>query len=544
MTTASPVAARWGAAATPHYQATAAAEEAFQSGGNAIDAAIAAAAVLTVVYPNQASIGGDAIAMVGTASGQLQVINGSGRYAANHDHEAFTHEHATMPTVGAKSVTVPGVLKVWEDLTATYGTQGLSPALETAADIAEKGFPIAPGVVRDIEREAKHLRSDPVARQLFFPDDAILASGQTVRFTRLAETLRTLADSGPDEFYGGSIGQHAVNYLRESGSELTVEDFASHRVSHESPAHATFQGDTFFSATGNSQGTYFLQGLRLLEEWSRSHNRVPNPLGDDSEIVAQILRLTANERDTHLGEVSQLSPDELLSDEHIHGLQGLIGSKSLRSPGDSAKPNRRTGDTVAIVTADGDGNVVSLIQSAFHAFGSCVIDPNTGILFHNRGASFTLEPGSASELGASRRPPHTLMPVLVKRGEQFVGVHGTMGGRAQPQIHTHLALQLALGNGAQRSVAAPRWVIGQLEAGPTAAEDKVSLSRESDCNPEIDTAFKSVGFAVSELPSHDDTTGHAQVIRLATDHASFEPAVAVTDPRADGRAVVWHGQVD
>ncbi len=193
----------------------------------------------------------------------------------------------------------------------------------------------------------------------------------------------------------------------------------------------------------------------------------------------------------------------------------------------------RSGDTVAVVVADGRGQWVSLIQSTFHAFGAGILDPETGIILHNRGASFSLDPASPNRLGPARVPMHTLMPVLVRQDGEVIGSHGTMGGRAQPQVHTHVAMHLEAGRSPQAAVAMPRWILGAMEAGVDGPAPSLAVKVEQDVPQPALAGLKAAGFGTSELPAHDDGTGHFQVVRVV----GGELACA-SDPRADGSAIV------
>ncbi|MFE4194705.1 gamma-glutamyltransferase family protein [Paenarthrobacter sp. NPDC056912] len=522
-----------GAVATPHVDATAAAHHAFANGGNAVDAALAAAAMLTVVYPNQCSIGGDAIAMVGTPDGRVTVVNGTGTSAQSLRPENYVGDDGFVPVSGAKSVTVPGLLGAWEVLAHKWGRLPLASALLRAADAAAAGVPVAPGVYRDLLREEALLAKDQGCREVFFRDGTLLGAGQTMKLDRLSETLTAIAHHGIEAFYKGAIGKSIVATLKAQGSDLTSEDFGIHESSIEAPLATTFAGSEYLSAAGNSQGTFFLQGMSALDIVARELGHVPDAIGAEAGIVARILAETAKDRDRFLGDprFTEIPFDELLSEEAAAGLanRALAGRTAAAAPGRAYA--RRTGDTVAIVTADSDGTWVSLIQSAFHAFGSCVLDPGTGILLHNRGASFSLVPGAANELAPGRKPAHTLMPVLVRRDGQLVGAHGTMGGRAQPQVHTHLALNLALGLSPAEATGRPRWIVGQMEAGAAAPDDATTISVEQGVSTAALQKLHSAGFRTKELEPLDDAAGHLQVVRQGTEPGTF---VAGSDPRSDG----------
>ncbi len=523
-----------GAVATPHTDATDAAHQVFANGGNAIDAALAAAAMLTVLYPNQCTIGGDAIAMVGTADGSVSVVNGTGKSAQALDPADYTGPDGFVPVAGAKSVTVPGVLSAWQVLAERWGRHPLSAALLPAAAAAAAGVSVAPGVHRDLLREQDLLAQDAGTHAIFFPDGKLIGAGQNLELARLAGSLTTIAQTGIGAFYAGDIGQSIVDTLRRLGSDLTMDDFATHVTTIETPLAAHFDGTEYLSAGGNSQGTFFLQGLAALDAVAGRIGRIPDPVGAEAAVVASILAACATDRDRFLGDplhttipyadlLSRAAADSLAD----AALTGHRAATELR-PRSYA---RRTGDTVAIVTADSDGNWVSLIQSAFHAFGSGVLDPGTGILLHNRGASFSLRPGAANELAPGRKPPHTLMPVLARRDGQLIGAHGTMGGRAQPQVHTHLALNLALGMTAEQSVARPRWIVGQMEAGATAANEAVTISVEEGVSASSIGTLVEAGFHTKELEPLDDAVGHLQVVRQGQLPGAFTTG---SDPRSDG----------
>jgi gamma-glutamyltranspeptidase/glutathione hydrolase len=530
-----------GAAATPHTAATAAAHTAFANGGNAVDAALAAAAMLTVVYPNQCTIGGDAIAMVGTRDGNVTVVNGSGRSARSLNPADYAGADGFVPVSGAKSVTVPGLLGAWRVLAETWGRLPLSDALVPAASAAATGVPVAPGVARDLIREEHLLVQDPGCREVFFRDGALLREGETLRLDRLAESLAATAEHGTESFYRGPLGRSIVETLRGQGGDLTLDDFAAYEATVETPVSVMFAGTEYLSAAGNSQGTFFLQGLAALNVVAEELGHIPDPDGAEAGIVASVLAAAAKDRDRYLGdpEHTEIPAAGLLSTKSAEAMAFSAIAGQAAAASHTRAYGRRTGDTVAIVTADSDGNWVSLIQSAFHAFGSCVLDPTTGILLHNRGASFSLIPGAANQLAPGRKPAHTLMPVLARLDGQLIGAHGTMGGRAQPQVHTHLALNLALGMTPAAATARPRWIVGQMEAGAAAADDAITIAVESGVSMTALHKLLDAGFYTKELEALDDAAGHLQVVRQGEGAGIF--AVG-SDPRSDGLLPPSQGQ--
>jgi gamma-glutamyltranspeptidase len=512
---------RWGVA-SPHWMASSAGADVLREGGNAVDAALASAAVLAVVLPNQVAIGGDLIALVGDPDGGTHVLNGSGRAPVGVEVEALRTRGGRMPVEGALTVTVPGLVDGWHELARRWGTRSLSSALARAAALARDGAPVSAGLARDLGQESKRILADPGLSQVLAPGGTLLCEGHTLRQSRLADTLDLIAAGGREAFYTGDIATSLVNFLRTNGSAISAEDFRSHTSTVEKPLTARFGDEEYVASGGNTPGGFFLAGLRAVESFGRHLD----PLGPDAGLLCLILARLAAARDARLGD-PEVSPS--LDSAAIEQLARLAIAEPtpLRAPV-GPKPG---GDTVAIVAADASGHWVSIIQSVFHAFGSGLLDPVTGVLLQNRGAAFDLAPGSAAVLAGGRRPPHTLMPVLVRdpRSERIIGAHGTMGGRAQPQIHTHLALHLALGRTVREAVSAPRWLVGQMEAGATGTP---AISYEQDVPVPALQSLAETGLSLSALAVRDDGAGHAQAIRAGS--AGLDVG---SDPRADGTAL-------
>jgi gamma-glutamyltranspeptidase len=422
----------------------------------------------------------------------------------------------------ALAVTVPGVVAAWHELTRRWGRRPVTAALLPAIAMAREGVPVSPGLARDLARETHRIAADAGLAEVFMPQGSLLPQGALLRQPRLGRTLELIGGS-QEAFYTGDVATSLVQTLRERDSAMTAQDFADHSGTVEEPLSSDFGTETYFSSGGNTQGGFFLAGLRVLDALAAQHGDILDPLGEDAATLAMLLARLAEERDARLGDQQEHSEDQdwllsvlasqsktrRLAEEVLQGLPSRLGH-ARRKP---------SGDTVAVVVADADGQWVSLIQSVFHAFGAGIMDPHTGVLLHNRGASFDLRPGSAGELRPGRRPPHTLMPVLVRDSPsgRLIGAHGTMGGRAQPQIHTHLALHLARGRTALEAVSA------QIEVNVPA------LAR---------TALADTDLKIELLGARDDGTGHAQVVRAVMwPEAPNGQVSAASDPRADGIAL-------
>jgi gamma-glutamyltranspeptidase/glutathione hydrolase len=391
---------------------------------------------------------------------------------------------------------------------------------------------VAPGLAQDLRREERSIARDLGMRGVFFADGKPLTAGQTLRQPQLARTLAMIAEQGPSVMYGGEVGLSLAKLLALHGSAMTTEDLAEHTVQWSQAHSAVYDGVEYLSSGDNSQGLYFLQGLKALEVVRTARGPL-DPLGRDAGTVASVLARAAADRDRYCAdpEWSAAPVGELLSDLYVQ----RIAEEAMSDAATELLGRRKeTGDTVAVVTVDEDGTWVSLIQSVFHCFGAALLDPDTGVLLHNRGASFSLDPASPNRLCGGKRPLHTLMPVLVREAGQLVGAHGAMGGRAQPQVHTHMALHLAAGASPASAVSAPRWVLGAMEAGAGAGAGVVKAERTV---PEAGVrALRHKGFDVALIDAHDDGTGHGQLVRRPQGATGAE-LVAATDPRADGSAL-------
>ncbi|KQU70175.1 gamma-glutamyltransferase family protein [Phycicoccus sp. Root101] len=513
---------RW-AVATPHASATDAAEKVFREGGNAVDAALAAASALTVVYPHQCSIGGDCIALVGLPDGTTHVVMGVGRTPADMSLDSFA-DMTTMPVDGALTVTVPGAVGAWHTMAERWGSVGLTSSLEVARRMASEGVPVAAGLGRDLFREEHRILADPGLRQVFAPNGRPLAAGEQLVQPRLAASLQAIAESGQDALYRGDLARSITATLQSRGSAMTTEDFAIHETVVDVPVSATYDGREYVTAPPPSQGAFFLEAVTALELIRLATGKPLDLDGPDAATVAMVLGDVAEDRDRLLGDPA-VSPLDLVQ---LMGTRAREIAQLDSAPATGPRNPPPTGDTVAVVTSDGSGTWVSLIQSLFHAFGSGILDPESGIILHNRGASFSVSPNHPGAVAPSRRPPHTLMPVLTRDDGVLSGAHGTMGGRAQAQIHAQLALRLATGDLPGAAIGRPRWVVGLMEEG---YRDQRTVGVEANAPAAVAHALRATGFEVTELPANDDGVGHSQMVRRYPSGLA-----AASDPRSDGSA--------
>jgi gamma-glutamyltranspeptidase len=513
------------AVATPHTVASEAAAIAFERGGNALDAALAAATTLAVVYPHMCGVGGDLFALVQHPAGDVVAINASGRAPAGADPElAAAAAGGVMPEHGPFTVTVPGAVSGWEALHRQGAILPWADAFTAAIAYAHGGVQVAPSLAETIGEDATRLQADPGLAGVFYPDGEAAAVRTPIRQPALGATLQAIAEQGTQVWYGGGAGARYVNGLAALGVPIDLADMAGHRADLGTPLRARFGDVDVLVHPPNSQGFVLLEALSVLDRLGLD----PDPLGPDAGALAHVLRAAARDRDRHLADADRMRvhPSTLLDDGHLGAVADEVRAGV---PGAPPGLTHRSGDTIALVTADAEGRGVSLIQSLYDGFGSGLLEPDTGVVAQNRGACFTLEPGHPNRLLAGARPAHTLMPVVVQREGRLEAVAGTMGGSAQPQIVAMALLRaFRLGMHPAEAVAAPRWLVGGMSPEGSAPE----AIAEADVPVSAIEALKSAGYRVDTVEERDGSVGHAPMIRAVAD--GFD---AGSDPRADGGAM-------
>lgn len=509
--TTPPRPSRGGAIATSHDAATAAGARMLELGGTAVDAAIAAAAVLCVVYPNNVALGSDLVALVRDPSGRTRFVNATGPAARGETLEALRARHGDgMPSRGVDTVNVPGGLRGWETLAEIGGALNWNELLTDARSLAAEGHPLARSVARAIVGEQHELEPYAEWNATFRPGGVPLIEGQVLRQPALAETLDRLAAAGPAAFYEGDLATRWIDGLRRVGSRLRSAEVAGYRPTVSEPLRGTFNGHTVLTSPPNTQGFALLRALAQVERAS-----LADPLGADAAKLAVAFRDANRVRLAYLAD----------SATALDGAQ-LI---EVEAPGSAPAATNPQGDTVGLVAVGDDGWAVSLVQSVFEPFGSGVLEPSTGVLFQDRGSAFSLDPAHPAAFAGGRRPPHTLMPVLVERDGELAHALATMGGQAQPQIHAQLLLRLLAGASAIEATSAPRWIVGRQEAADTAN----SVIIESDVPDLPRRSLAATDLVPRVVPPRYEYLGHSNVIRMTGDGYD-----AASDPRSDGSARV------
>lgn len=518
------------AIAAPHTAAVDAAREVVAAGGNAIDAAVAAAAVLTVVYPHMCSVGGDVIALVRKPDGQQVCVNASGAYGSSPlATSALADLNGKMPILGPLTVSVPGAVSGWASLLELGGSLTAAQVLAPAIRLAQEGMVVSPGLAEAIEFDKATLAQDAGMRAMFFVNGEPLMAGDVVVQEALARTLHQLAAEGLDSMYRGNLAARLSSALEAVGVPVTQEDLARHQPSIESALTRRYGPITVSTAAPNSQGFTMLRSLGAAFAEGGS------PATIDRGILAELFYSGDTIRDSRLADprFTPVDVDAELSDAALE--QALdAAKKSLQGHGrpESAFTPRPGGDTIGVAAVSADGTAISLIQSVFHSFGSQILEPETGLVLHNRAAFFSLDPESPNRLQPGKRPAHTLVPVIVEHENGTVSAHGTMGGKAQSQIHTQLILRYLDGLNAQQIVTAPRFIVGGLEAGTS--NDRIMV--ESSMDATTTAQLRKTTMHLTEGKNLDSDAGHSMVARLNAD-GSLD---AGADPRSDGAS--WTGE--
>ncbi len=405
--------------ATSHPLAATAGLAAFAEGGNAVDAALAAAAVLTVAEPTDNGLGGDAFAIV-WHDGTLHGLNGSGRSPGVLDG-------VRVDESGPRSVTVPGAVRAWADLAGRFGRLGLDRALSRAADLAERGVACTPRIADKWAR----------ATAAPFPAPAV---GERFVIPDLGATLRLIAEGGADALYGGRIAAAIA-----AASWLDEDDLAAHRSEWVEPLRFDYRGVEVCELPPNGQGAAALVALALYD-------------GLEPGLHSQLesMKLALADAAAYVADASL--PATLLDPAHLAGRRSLVDPRRAIDPAPSTLPR---GGTTYLCAVDADGTAISLIQSVYDTFGSGVVAPGTGVVLQNRAAGFVEDEGHPNRLAPGRRPFHTIIPGMLLEGGRLLGPFGVMGGAMQPQGHVQVVLRLVdHGDDPQAALDAPRWRVG------------------------------------------------------------------------------------
>lgn len=519
----SPVIAENGMAATSHPLATATAIKVLRDGGNAVDAAIAASATLCVVEPHMTGIGGDCFVILAEPDGTVHGLNGSGRAPGRADPQFLRDAgHVTVPEFGVHSITVPGAIKAWEVLAERFGSQGFAPLFADAIRYAEEGFAIHGRVARDWARVEADLAADEGAALNCLLDGRAPRQGERFRMPALGATLSAIAKGGSAAFYGGAIGAEIVKTVQAGGGFLDETDLAAVTADWVDPIGASYGGYELLEIPPNGQGITALVLMRLFERAGLGNLGVDSADRYHAEI--ELGRLAYSVRDHLVSDplTMKLSPAEILSDAFIDALYGQFSAARRNTA--LALPEMPRADTVYLTVVDRDRRAVSFINSVYDPFGSRVVTPQSGIALQNRGACFSLTEGHPNELGAGKRPMHTIIPAMAMRNGRAAISFGVMGGDYQPMGHAHV-LSNIVDHGMDAQAAIDHARLFWNEDG--------TLGAEAGIGEPVRQALRDRGHIVG-----DAVSPHGGGQAIVIDEASGF-LIGGSDPRKDGCALGW-----
>ncbi|MEX0685638.1 MAG: gamma-glutamyltransferase [Balneolales bacterium] len=522
------------AVVSDHPLATAAGHEVLRNGGNASDAAVTMAAVLAVVRPHMNGIGGDAFGLFYDGESKaVTTLNASGRAGELATPDFFLKSgYNEIPEKGAASVTVPGAVSAWAETLNQYGTITLAEALEPAIRYAEEGFPVSPTLYRDFEPLTSELNE--AGRNLYTRNGNPIEVGKKLRNPALAQTLRTIAQEGPNALYGGSIGEVLAEFIENEGGHLQISDFEDHKAYWTEPIQGNFFGKNLYVHPPNSQGITLLSQLAMAEQFdlpSMGHNSA-----EYLHTLVEIKKLAFADRDRWVADpnTDPAPLDQILDENYLAERANLISGAATENvtPGFGeplpAKVTDGDGDTVYLMVVDEDGNAVSWIQSIFSSFGSKVVEPKTGILLHNRGSGFTLQEGHPNQIAPGKQPFHTLTPAMLTDADGNLELTlGTPGGHGQTQSKIQVLYNLyAFNMHPQEAVEAARYL----------SNDGNSLSLENRIAVDVREDLRNRGHELIMSDGWAAVFGGVQMIFIDNENGVLRTAA---DPRREGYSLAY-----
>ncbi len=509
-----------GMVCTSHPAASLAGLDMLRSGGNAIDAAIAAIAVQGVVEPHMTGIGGDCFALFARNGGRPIALDGSGRAPAAADAAWYAERgFDAIPAESPHAVTIPGAPAAWCTLNRDHGRKHLAEVLAPAIRLAEDGMCVTPRVAWDWGRQIEKLSRDPDTRAKFLPDGQAPRRGDTFRNPALAATLRKVAHQGAGAFYQNGIASALARKLKALGGLHEMDDFAQERSDYVEPISAPYRGYTVYECPPAGQGLAALMILRTIE--GLAFGDAGHSEADRIHLLAEATKAAYRARDAYFCDPAHrpTATNEFLSDAWTARTRALIAPDRASAPAYWHDAEHK--DTTLVTVVDSDLNAVSLINSLFAPFGSGIYEPETGVLLHNRGMGFRTNPDHPSAIAAGKRPMHTIIPALLYRDDKPVMPFGVMGGHYQATGHAHFISQiLDRGLGLQEASDMPR---------SFAFDGKLSL--ETTVPPAVKADLEARGHIVewSEFP-----IGGAQAVWIDRDRGVLTGA---SDHRKDGMAL-------
>ncbi|GAA5112970.1 gamma-glutamyltransferase [Pseudonocardia adelaidensis] len=538
-----PFRAQNGVVSTPHYLASAAGVAALREGGSAVDAGIAANAVLCIAYPHMAGLGGDGFWLIaGPGIHGVEAIDACGPAAQGATLDSY-RERAVNGEIPARTalaaLTVPGAVDGWRLAHERYGKLPWASLLEAAIGYARDGVSVTRSLADWTVQDEPLLKAQPRTAAIFLPGGRAPREGERLVQGDLAHSFEQLAQGARAGFYEGSIAERICASVHAEGSPLTVEDFAAYRAQWVESISTTYRGYEVYEMPPSTQGFTALQIFNLLDgfdvtSWGEG-------TADYYHHMAEAVKIAFADRDEWLTDPRrvEIPVERFISKEYADQRRSLIDPERA-APVGSVQPGIAyphshelripDGDTCYFCAADKDGLVVSLISSIYHDFGSTVVGGDTGIILQNRGAFFSLDQNHPNRLEPGKRTFHTLAPaMLLKDGEPHIAF-GSMGGEGQPQSQAAMVTRIIdFGFDVQQAIEAPRWLMGRTWGTPSR-----NLSLEGRICDEVVRELKRRGQPVQMVTDWNDNMGHAQAIRIDREQGFLEGGA---DPRGDGAAL-------
>ncbi|MFE8646503.1 gamma-glutamyltransferase family protein [Sphingomonas sp. NCPPB 2930] len=498
-------------------------------GGNAVDAAIAAAAAMTIVEPVSNGLGSDAFCILWDGK-ELHGLNASGRAPQAWTPEYFSGKYgagqANGPRRGVDSITVPGAVSAWAAMSERFGKLPFADLMEPAAEIAERGYLLPPVVQQKWAAGAPELQSQPGFAESFLPRGRAPKVGELFQFPAAARALRSIGASGGRSYYEGEIAEAIAGFVQKHGGSLTKADLAAHRPEWVQPLAKDYRGFTLHEIPPNGQGIAAQIALGILGHFDMASLPVDSVASQHLQIEAMKLAFADVYRYVAEPSSMQLTAEQMLDDAYLAERAKLIDPKRAQ---DFKAGNPVKGGTIYLTAADESGMMVSFIQSNFAGFGSGVVEPTFGISLQNRGFGFSTDPAGANAanlVAPGKRPFHTIIPAFLTKDGQPVMSFGVMGGNMQPQGHMQTVVRmLDYQQNPQIACDAPRW---RFNAG-------MEINAEAAMDPATVQGLQGLGHQVEVIDDAYQDFGAGQFIWRMGDPAR-EGYLAASDPRRDGLA--------
>jgi gamma-glutamyltranspeptidase/glutathione hydrolase len=505
--------------ACPHALASKAGVEVLRAGGAAVDAALAAAATLGVIYPHMCGIGGDAFWLIYDARGRkVAYLDGGGRAAASATLDRFSEKEIPFRGLVPATLTTPGAVASFCEAHARHGKLPLARCLEPAIAHARDGFPVGERLARWIAEASEDLKRDPASAALF------LQGGTAIRNPALARTLQSIAANGRAGFYEGEVAAG----LASLGGFFTERDLARQDARWGAPIQGTYKGVTIYETPPPTQGFTVLEMLNLIEPFDLGPYQGP----DHAHLLVQAKQIAYHDRDRQLADPRFIDVPvaRLISKAHAGERRKLIDAERALPWDKVPSYGSLAGDTVYVAAVDADGNAASLIFSLYGVFGSCITSAGTGVVLQNRSAYFSLDPQHPNRLEPGKTPLHTLIASMAFKSDRLWAALGCMGADGQPQIHLQAYVAMIdYGRDIQEAVGGPRWLSGRFALG----EARDTLHIEARFPQATIDELERRGHLIDRWDDYSELAGHAHGITI---DENGELAGGY-DPRSDGAAL-------